>query len=212
MTRAASRDFARAELARWEYWYRTQAHGLDKAVEADADRLLAHGVETDTGATQEERRAATLAAWQRVDEGRTRAAGLRLVARVLRRVLGALGGEPIYDRDAVPETVRQARVGMFVERQEERAEAAGARTPAHAPGDLTKEWLVQHAESLGPDLVYLPHEHIPGCTGTPIDGFVCLACHDKGAMVEAAEKHGIMQESEHGWPTTMGHDLAARAR
>ena len=146
MTRAA-RDFARAELARWEHWYRTQAHGLDKTVEADADRLLAHGVETDASATQEERRAATLAAWQRVDEGRTRAAGLRLVARVLGLVLRAMGGTPVRDRDAPPETKRTIRRAMFGDEVE--AHAAGEREPVRL---------------------------------------------DKGAMVEAAEKHGIMQE------------------
>lgn len=142
MTRAASRDFARAELARHEHWYRTQAHGLDKAVEADADRLLAHGVETDADATQEERKAATLAAWQRVDEGRTRAAGLRLMARVLGLVLRAMGGTPIRDRDAPPETKRTVKRAMFGDEVE--ARAAGERETVRLDMDVVVEAAEKH--------------------------------------------------------------------
>lgn len=146
--RATVRLVACAELAHHEHWYRTQAHALEKTVDADAMTLLTRGVDVDPDASQKEREDGARMAWQRVDAGRTRAKALRLVSRVLRRILGVLGGEPIHERDAVPETVRQARVGMFVQQQEERAETMSVRTPAHPAGDLTKNWLVQHADEL----------------------------------------------------------------
>jgi hypothetical protein len=166
VTRAEVRTIARDIIADLEHWYRTQAAALDKAVEVDADQLLARGVDADPSTTQEQRKAATLAAWQRVDVGRTRAAALRLVARVLGLVLRAMRGTPKHDPNAVPETRRQARVAMFVERQEEQAEPTGHRAPpAHGPGDLTKAWLVGHAAELTPELDICGDRGIEGVCG-----------------------------------------------
>lgn len=147
VSRSAVRVIACDKLAQWEREARIGAHGLKTTVEVDATQLLTKGVDLPPDATEGDRTVALQQAWARVDEGRTRADALRLVSRVLRRVLRVLGGEPIYDREAPPETVRQTRVGMFAEEVQ-----AGEREPVRL---------------------------------------------DKGVMVEAAERHGLMQEEEH---------------
>lgn len=162
--REGIRAIARDIIADHEHWYRTQAHGLDKTVEADADQLLTRGVDLDPGATQEQRKAATLAAWQRVEAGRTRAAALRLVARILGLVLRAMGGTPKHDREAPPETARQARVGMFVESRGEESEWFGPnRAPKREPGDLNRAWVVKHADEVERSLGWPPH--LDTCSG-----------------------------------------------
>lgn len=143
VTRAEVRAIARDIIAEHEHWYRTQAVALDRTVETDADQLLARGVDADPSTTQEQRKAATLAAWQRVDVGRTRAAALRLVARVLGLVLRAMRGTPKHDPNAVPETRRQARVAMFTDEVE--ARAALEREPVR----LDKSVMVEMAEKHG---------------------------------------------------------------
>jgi hypothetical protein len=172
--RATCRTIICAELARHEHWYRTQAAGLARTVEADAMQLLSRGVGTDPNATQEEREEAARLAWQRVDAGRTRAAALRTLSRALRRMLGVFGGDPVRDKDAPPETRRQARVAMWEEEREARAALEGGQAPAQRPGDLTKAWLVQHA-----DAVAMPFEHVPGCDGKRRPDIVCPACYEE---------------------------------
>lgn len=174
--RAAVRALACAELARHEHWYRTQAAGLERTVEAHHVDLLTKGVEIDPDATTQERAQAMQAAWARIDVGRTRAAALRLVSRALRRILAVFGGEPIRDKEAPPETRRQARVRMWEDEQEARAEGGHGQAPGQRPGELTKAWLVQHA-----DAVVLPFEHVLGCDGTRHPDIVCPACYEEPA-------------------------------
>lgn len=141
------RDIARDEIARLEHHYRTQSRALWLTVEADHVEILTHGPDVPEGATPGDRAEALASALDRVHEGKTRAVGLRRVGRVLRLVLRAMGGEPIYDRDAVPETVRQARIGLahdeqevsYVEREPVRLDRSEVEGAAERHGLMTED-------------------------------------------------------------------------
>lgn len=163
--RVAARVIACDILARWEREARVNGQGLKTVVELDAVRLLKPGgLELPDDATAGDRVIAERDAWARVDEGRARADAWRLVSRVLRRILAVLGGAPIYDREAPPETARQARVGMFVESRGEESEwFASSRVPNREPGDLNKVWVVAHADDVEKTLGWPPF--VDTCSG-----------------------------------------------
>lgn len=118
------RDIAREELMRLEYRYRSEARGLAYAAEHDHVALLTDGAIVHAKATFEERQKAFASELARIQEAQVRATALRRVGRILRRVLGALGAEPCYDRENPPETVRQARAAMHVDDVEDGPEDA----------------------------------------------------------------------------------------
>ena len=193
MSRTAIRVIACDILARWEREARVNGQGLKTAVELDAVRLLKPGgLELPDDATEGDRVIAEQDAWARVDEGRVRADAWRLVSRVLRRILAVLGGAPIYDREAPPETARQARVGMFVESRGEESEwFTSSRIPNREPGDLNKAWVVAHADEVERSLGWPPY--LDTCSG-------CALAASKGRRLctlgENCER--LIQEGEHG--------------
>lgn len=111
MNRKSMLAIARDELARYEYRCRTVGASLAREVEAHREELLRNGVNLP-GTSPEYRAQAMAEAWAYAERGETKAAALTHLSRVLIRVLRAIGGEPIWDKDAVPPTVRQAKVAM----------------------------------------------------------------------------------------------------
>ena len=114
MSRDAIIECTRTIIAEFEHRCRTEGVALDKAIDAHTKELLTHGVGLP-GASDEYRAQCMKESWAYADRGRVRAAALTRVSRVLIRVLRAIGGEPIYDRDAVPPTVRDAKRLMHIE-------------------------------------------------------------------------------------------------
>jgi hypothetical protein len=98
----------RSELAQYEHRMRTDGASLVCAVEKHTDELLRYGV-TLPGASEEYRAQSMAEACAYAERGKIRAAALTRISIIVARILRAIGGEMIYDRDALPPTVRQTR-------------------------------------------------------------------------------------------------------
>lgn len=173
------RDIARDEIARLEHHYRTQSRGLWLTVEAEHVELLTHGPDVPEDATPGDRAEALARALDRVHEGKTRADGLRRVGRVLQLVLRAMGGEPIYDRDAVPETVRGARAALATDGQSQPQSWPRFLNACRGCGLAASKG--QRTCTLGDACEGLASEREP----------VRL---DRGEVEGAAERHGLLEE------------------
>lgn len=108
MNRQDVRNAVCFELAAYEHKMRSEGASLAHEVELHRDELLRYGVNLP-GATAEYKAQAMAEALAHAERGELRAEVMKQVSVIVARVLRAMGGTLIPDRDCVPPTRRQPR-------------------------------------------------------------------------------------------------------